>query len=215
MSKRYFELHSRMDDDIAPSTAAYAHIKAERLCKSCDFLKPIAKPVNIEAATVPTNTPLGYVHRIIIPFLSRELIELLDLPKLRHRLILGAINDRSGQRTAYRSVWSVHPLLIRGNAHALHHVCRACRRLLYTRVKGSHITEDAVSTQDDIFCADTGIVVVEESLKNRILERFSKSIRAYLLPVEKTSRDGLRPDLSVWLKPEQLEGYVEKRPKFV
>ena len=210
--KKYYELHDRIDASVTVTAQSARNLASSVLCSACHFPLPSAEPVNIEVES-PLEGPLGYVNHAFLPVVSFGMLEILQAHGSLGHLTIGDVTVQSRKVASGHTIWGLDGVLIRGSRNSNHHLCPLCRRIQYTRVKSSHVTAVTVEAQHDVYCADPATLLVSEEVKDAVLERYARDVRAYFVPTKSVSDDGLAPALRQWLTPDQVKDYVPNRWK--
>jgi len=131
-------------------------------------------------------------------------------------LRLGKLGDASGSIIKeFRTFVGVERLILRGNRESEHRICKSCGALIYTYMprESPYLTAPQVVSGRAVYEIESMQLLVNESIRERIGDRWSDALMFYEVPVLESPLDGLPVDMGLWPTEEQLTGYQPNLPK--
>jgi hypothetical protein len=213
---RYFEMANIADDCFGAQVAKHQRIRVPGGCERCETLPAQAGPPDI--VLVPNRVPpqgvllhtswgFGVIRRDLLDCLSGE----------SGYLRLGKLAGPQGVFEDYRTFVGARRVFFRGNKASEHFICPVCRHLIYFYLPRAspYIMESAVSEGLPIYEVESMQLLVNETIRDRIGDRWRSLIKFHPVPIRTTPIDGLPATLDMWPTAEQLEDYTPNPPRLM
>lgn len=213
---RYYEIENRSDAHFSPAVPRGTNIKTPGGCPQCCKL-PLGigppdivqvKDSEVNGVVLTTSWGFGVVSIELLELLGKDEIDCLKLGKLA--VPSGNIINE------YNTFVGVERVILRGNRESEHQICIACGSLIYTYLprESPYLTLSQVTSGRSIYEIESMQLLVNESIRERIGDRWSDKISFYEVPILAAPLDGLPIDLRLWPTSEQLVGYKPNPPSW-
>lgn len=213
---KYFEVADRTEGEFSPAVPRGTNLCRQGGCKGCSTLPNASGPPNV--LKVKTTTPEAVVSSTSWGFgvISVELLEFLG-NEAASCLRLGNLADANGNIIKdFRTFVGVERIILRGNRESEHRICKVCGALIYTYVprESPYVTPPQVASGRPVYEIESMQLLVNESIRERIGDRWSEALLFYEVSVLESPLDGLPVDIGLWPTSEQLVGYQPNLPKW-
>jgi len=213
---RFFELADKLDAKFSPLVARGTNIRTPGGCGECSTLPKDCGPPDV--VRVKNTSPAGVVLFTSWGFgvIAVELLEFLGNDAAQC-LRLGRLANPNGDIIEeFRTFVGVERIILRGNRESEHRICKSCGALIYTYLppESPYVTAPQIASGRPIY-EITMQLLVNESIRERIGDRWSDVLTFYDVPVLTSPRDGLPIDIGLWPNKDQVMGYQPNLPKWM
>lgn len=212
---RYFEIENKTDERFSPAVAKGTNLRRPGGCSECSTIPKNAGPPEVLKVKLPSpNGPLshtswgfGVISVELLDYLGKETSSCLKLGKLADSA--GNVLDN------VRTFVGIERIFLRGNRESQHRLCSRCGALIYTYLPRTspYLTPSQVASGLPIYEIESMQLLVNETIRERIGDRWSDALSFYDVPVLESPLDELPIDLGLWPTAEQLVGYQPNLPK--
>lgn len=212
---RYFEIADKIEQGFDPSVGKFENIRRPQGCRECSIFPKGRKPPDVkvkntspEAVVSSTSWGFGLISVELLEFLGDEAASCLRL---------GNLADVNGNTIKeFRTFVGVERIILRGNPESEHWICKVCGALIYTYLprESPYVTPPQVASGRPVYEIEAMRLLVNESIRERIGNRWSEALLFYEVPILESPLDGLPFDIGLWPTSEQLVGYQPNFPKW-